>query len=69
MTASNKSFLFVLLVLFISCDDKNSTLHKFINKELENGEVPGIGISIIIDGDIIMSKGFGYSDIENQVYI
>ena len=67
MTHSNKSFLLLFLLLFASCEEKHSTLEHFIHKELESGEVPGIGISIIIDGDILLSRGFGYADIENQV--
>jgi len=67
MTNSNKSFLLLFLLLFASCEEKHTTLEHFIHKELESGEVPGIGISIIIDGDILLSRGFGYADIENQV--
>ena len=54
-------------MLFASCAEKNTSLELFIHKELQSGEVPGIGISIIIDGNILLSRGFGYADIENQV--
>ena len=67
MMHSNKSFLLLFLLLFASCAEKNTSLELFIHKELQSGEVPGIGISIIIDGDILLSRGFGYADIENQV--
>ena len=64
---SNKSFLLLFLLLFASCAEKDTSLELFIHKELQSGEVPGIGISIIIDEDILLSRGFGYADIENQV--
>ena len=64
---SNKSFLLLFLLLCASCAEKNTSLELFIHKELQSGEVPGIGISIIIDGDILLSRGFGYADIESQV--
>ena len=64
---SNKSFLLLFLLLFASCAEKDTSLELFIHKELQSGEVPGIGVSIIIDGDILLSRGFGYADIENQV--
>ena len=67
MMHSNKSFLLLFLLLFASCAEKNTSLELFIHKELQSGEVPGIGVSIIIDGDILLSRGFGYADIENQV--
>ena len=67
MMHSNKSFLLLFPLLFASCAEKNTSLELFIHKELQSGEVPGIGVSIIIDGDILLSRGFGYADIENQV--
>ena len=67
MRTHAKIFQLALLALFISCNKKETTLEQYINTEIASGEVPGIGISIIVNGDIILSKGFGYADIENKI--
>ena len=67
MRTHAKIFQLALLALFISCNKKETTLEQYINTEIASGEVPGIGISITVKGDILLSKGYGYADIENQI--
>ena len=67
MITSNKTFLLFLLALIIPCNKKEISLEQYINRELAHGEVPGIGISIIVKGDVLLSEGYGYADIENQI--
>ena len=42
----------------------SDTLDKFIRKYMREGKVPGLAISIIQEGGIIYSKGFGARDLE-----
>ena len=67
MRTRAKIFLLAFLALIISCNKKETTLEQYINTEIASGEVPGIGISITVKGDILLSKGYGYADIENQL--
>ena len=67
MRTHAKIFLLALLALFVSCNKKETTLEQYINTEIASGEVPGIGISITVKGDILLSEGYGYADIENQM--
>ena len=67
MRTHAKIFQLALLALFISCNKKETTLEQYINTEIASGEVPGIGISITVKGDILLSEGYGYADIENQI--
>mgnify|MGYP006088024445 FL=1 len=67
MRTSNKALLSILFILSLSCRQREISLDQFINTEIENGKAPGIGLSIIIKGDILVSKGYGYADIENRI--
>ena len=44
-------------------------LDSFIIKAIDENRVPGVGIVIVKDSSIFFSKGYGYSDIENQISI
>ena len=67
MRTYRKACLSLLFIFILACKQKESTLDQYINAEIASGEVPGIGISIIVEGDIIVSKGYGYADIENKI--
>ncbi|MEP7340463.1 MAG: serine hydrolase domain-containing protein [Acidobacteriota bacterium] len=41
-------------------------IEKMIAEEMEKNFVPGLAVAIAQDGKIVYSKGFGYSDLENQ---
>ncbi|MDQ3014003.1 MAG: beta-lactamase family protein, partial [Acidobacteriota bacterium] len=41
-------------------------IEKMIAEEMEKNSVPGLAVAIAQDGKIVYSKGFGYSDLENQ---
>jgi CubicO group peptidase (beta-lactamase class C family) len=62
-----KATLLPLTALILSCNQKEVDLEKYINSEIASGKVPGIGLSIIVEGDVLLSKGYGYADIENQI--
>ena len=38
----------------------------FIAAQMDEYKVPGVTMSIVKDGEIILAKGYGFSDIENQ---
>jgi len=42
-------------------------LEKFINKTMEEWKVPGLGISILKDGNIVFSQGFGFRDVKSSM--
>ncbi len=39
----------------------------FIQKGLEEWKIPGMAISVIKNNDIILSKGYGYRDLEKKL--
>jgi len=41
-------------------------LKKFIEESLEFWKVPGVAVSIVKDGEVILAEGFGYKDLENK---
>ncbi len=72
-------FFFFLLFLMLSLppvfaqtENINNvpTLEAFfdglIASQMEEYKVPGVTLSIVKDGEIILAKGYGYADIENQ---
>ncbi len=40
---------------------------KYIESEMKSQNIPGIAVAVLRDGDIILAKGYGYSNIEHQV--
>lgn len=46
--------------------DERIKIEKFIEENMNKGEIPGLSITIVRDDKTIYQKGFGYSDIENK---
>lgn len=47
-------------------NDEKSKIEKFIEENMDKGNIPGLSITIVKDDKTIYQKGFGYSDIENK---
>jgi CubicO group peptidase (beta-lactamase class C family) len=67
-------FLIILSFLFtpLSAKKKNPEdylkgLDQFITERMEEWKVPGLAISVIQDGRLVYSKGFGFRDIEQNL--
>ncbi len=41
----------------------------FVTKTMEEWKVPGLGISIVKDGKVIFSKGFGFRDVKKGLKV
>lgn len=74
------SFLFTMMFASTCYSQTNSypkldsleaveLLDSVITKAIDENRVPGVGIIIVKDSSIFFSKGYGYSDIENQIPI
>ena len=42
-------------------------LDKFIKETVSCRQIPALSISLVRDGQVIMSRGYGYSDIEKGI--
>jgi CubicO group peptidase (beta-lactamase class C family) len=40
-----------------------------IEKALQDYQVPGVAVGIVVDGDIVWAKGFGYRDLEEKTLV
>ncbi|NIM98145.1 MAG: serine hydrolase [candidate division Zixibacteria bacterium] len=67
-------FLIILSFLFTPLSAKKKTpeaylkgLDKFITERMEEWNVPGLALSVIQDGRLIYSKGFGSRDVEQNL--
>ena len=67
MRRYTKSVFFIYAFFLLSCDNKQSELFNFIESEIKHSKIPGIGLSIIVEGKTVLSKGFGYADIQNKI--
>lgn len=47
--------------------EKLKKLRVFLNAEMKQWEVPGIGVGIIKDGKIVLAEGFGYRNLEKKL--
>jgi len=67
-------FLIILSFLFTPLSAKKKTpeaylkgLDEFITEKMEEWKVPGLAISVIQDGRLVYSKGFGFRDVEQNL--
>jgi len=44
-------------------------LDKFIMSSMEDWKIPGLGVAIVKDGEVIFSKGFGFRDVEKGLKV
>ena len=68
------SIVFVLLAGNVPAQEKPETdrlsgLPEFISKVMEEWEVPGLAVTVVKDGEVIFSEGFGYRDVENELKV
>lgn len=70
------NYLLLLLILIMSsCNSTKKEQYsqvieestKLINNVMDENKIPGLAITVSIDGKNIWSKGFGYADIEQKV--
>ena len=47
--------------------EKLGDLREHIEKALEHWKVPGVAVSIVKDGKVVLAEGYGYKDVENKV--
>jgi CubicO group peptidase (beta-lactamase class C family) len=40
---------------------------RFFGEQMEKLHIPGVAFSLVKDGEIIMSKGYGFADLENKI--
>ena len=41
--------------------------NRYIKTELSKGTIAGMGIAIVTNDSILLSKGYGYADIQNKI--
>lgn len=63
--------LFLLLILavcpvFAAEEFNEADFSEFVNRQLKTWNVPGCAVLIVKDGKVVLSKGFGYRDVENK---
>ncbi|MDQ0065172.1 serine hydrolase domain-containing protein [Chryseobacterium lathyri] len=73
-----RNFLFLLFTVlsptYISSQNnlfakENSNTKKKLERFLKQNDIPGMSVSISYEGNIILSEGFGYSDIDNKIKV
>lgn len=78
-TCSNKMFAYSLLVLIVLCTNyarvraDSNALSKEITEIIENTRKcqtkPALAVSVVKDGSVVYSRGFGFRDLDHQVNV
>lgn len=78
-TCSNKMFAYSLLVLIVLCTNyarvraDSNALSKEITEIIENTmkcqNNPALAVSVVKDGSVVYSRGFGFRDLDHQVNV
>jgi CubicO group peptidase (beta-lactamase class C family) len=68
-----KQLLLLVLVVFIHADiiaqklpKELKGIDKLVEEVLKDWQVPGVGIGIVKDGEVILAKGYGYRDVDGK---
>lgn len=77
MNISKKINLFLLAILFLASssvfsqwktdEEKLKDLDEVVNKVLSDWKVPGVGIAIVKNGKVVLTKGYGFRDVEAKL--
>lgn len=76
MNILKKFNLFLLIFLFTSSfvfsqgktdEERLKDLDELVNKTLQDWKVPGVGVAIIKNGKVILTKGYGFRDVEGKL--
>ncbi len=60
------SFLLLANLSFAQSNFINDSLDVYINREIKRWNLPGLAIAIVKDGKVIVSKGYGVSDVTKK---
>lgn len=60
-------FLFLLFVSSILCAQQLDEIDKFISKQVSDQKITGLSIGIIVNGKIVMAKGYGLANVEHKI--
>ncbi|KAL4230393.1 hypothetical protein ACF0H5_010775 [Mactra antiquata] len=65
--------VFILMTIFgvgdslAHVDSEIKELDKFIKRTVACRKVPGLAVAVVKDGEVILSRGYGHADIENNI--
>ena len=63
-------FLAVFIYLWgiqLFSQGSDEVFNAYINREISESKIAGMGIAIITNDSILVTKGYGYADIQNKV--
>lgn len=69
-----KKFWTIILLGIIICiifmiNEKNKSFEQVVSKNLEKAAIPGLGLGVIKNGELVLNQGFGYQNIEENVLV
>ncbi|HLA13240.1 MAG TPA: serine hydrolase [Pyrinomonadaceae bacterium] len=50
-----------------SYDEAIRASRSAVQEMMQKGAVPGVGVAVAVDGNVVWAKGFGVADIEQRV--
>ena len=67
------TFIFIILIAFgctiENTDPNEKKVNSLIVEIIDSNNLPGLSVSVMKNGEIVYSKGFGYADIESKTKI
>jgi CubicO group peptidase (beta-lactamase class C family) len=61
---------FLLLLLVITCFAQNgitSAIDDYVQAEMNRQHIPGVSLAVVKNGEVVLAKGYGFSNLEHQV--
>ncbi len=67
-------FQYILFLFLFGCsvevnDSNSGKTDRLINDFLNTKNLPGLSVSVMKEGEIVYSKGFGYADVDSKTLI
>ena len=62
--------LALILLLAVGCLAQNSfeaKVDEYIHGEMQTQQIPGLSLAVIMDGRIVLARGYGLANVEHQV--
>src|SRR5688572_19241210 len=59
-------FVFAAVVSYSQNAFVKDSLDKYIEREMQKWQIPGVAVAIVKDGKVVVSKGYGVKDLDSK---
>src|SRR6266511_3436991 len=67
LLVASAGIIFLFVTPGVAQDDISAKVDRYIKDEMQKQQIPGLSLAVIKAGQIILAKGYGFTNVEHQV--